>query len=135
MAKRGRLTAAARTADAASPWGGASAVDMAAQFEQERRAHRLGIGALLAPADLAAKPAHSAASALTPQPERAANPAGSDLGAWLRALGAGEFEGAFRDQQFETVEELVEARCAAARVSADCLAVCTGLTRARPFAG
>ena len=94
--------------ESASSWGGSSAVDMAAQFERERRAHRMGIGELLTPAELASS---APASVPAAQPKSAST--GSDLGAWLRTLGAGEFESAFRDQQFETVEELVEARCAA----------------------
>jgi hypothetical protein len=97
---------------------------MAAQFEQERRAHRMGIGGLLAPGDLAATPAQPAASQSPPQVKSTAGPSsGSNLGAWLATLGAGEFESAFRDQQFETVEELVEARCAATACSSVCVRV------------
>jgi hypothetical protein len=105
-AEHGRVTCA-DAADSAATWNGASAVDMAAQFEQERRAHRMGIGELLTPAEHAS---NAPASAPAAQPKSTST--GSDLGAWLRTLGAGEFESAFREQQFETVEELVEARCA-----------------------
>ena len=89
-----------------SSWSGAGAASLAEQFEQERCAHRTGIGGLLAPSDLVPAP-----SSLSPPPQMAGSgSSGSNLGAWLATLGAGEFESAFRDQQFETVEELVEAR-------------------------
>jgi hypothetical protein len=35
----------------------------------------------------------------------------TELGKWLHSLNAAEYEGAFREQQFETVAEIVEARC------------------------
>ena len=78
---------------------------MVAQFEQEKAQLRMGMGGLLTPGDLSGAPAPAAPPVVTAA-------GGSNLGIWLTALGAGEFEGAFRDQQFETVEELVEARCA-----------------------
>ena len=99
------LTARARADSAASWGGGAGTSSMVAQFEQEKAQLRMGMGGLLTPGDLSGAPAPAAPPVVTAA-------GGSNLGIWLTALGAGEFEGAFRDQQFETVEELVEARCA-----------------------
>ena len=50
----------------------------------------------------------------------------SHLGVWLASLDAAEYEDAFRDQQFETVEEIVEARYLAFSLLARQIFGCTG---------
>ena len=81
------------------------------QFERERQ--QLGLAS--APIEMPSGQPHDGLASVAPAPSSGVE---TELGAWLARLGAEKYESNFREQQFVTVEEVVEARCGQPYVSA-----------------
>ena len=79
------------------------------QFERERQ--QLGLAS--APMEMPSGQPHAGLASVAPS-----SGVETELGAWLARLGAEKYESNFREQQFVTVEEVVEARCGQRYVSA-----------------